>query len=173
MRILVTLSVPHGEQSAYSVQAGITHAFFIRSPYLVSAGQNVELHVTATPQREASPPEPGNHLIDATAITRKKTGPVGIGKPLVFVPSSQDYGWIPSERPLYAILADVVQHGVDSPSHGVDCVCMDAYAYEIRRHVARVLPERAILEVDRDQDMRSMNAGWRIAHVMRMATGRI
>lgn len=97
-----------------------------------------------------------------------------MSKNFVEVQPTWDYLMIPSERPLHAILADIVQHGVDYPTHGVDCSCMDRFSYEVKAHVNRVLPELehrdtgqwATLET---RDAR-MKAGWRIQHVLNMVT---
>jgi hypothetical protein len=96
-----------------------------------------------------------------------------------------DYSMLPSDRPLYAILTDVVQHGVDNPKHGTDCACLDKYIYELRAHVVRALPEIQRVQVeewkltpedDDDADgwrevpesrKARMNAIFRISHVLR------
>lgn len=95
----------------------------------------------------------------------------------VQVPSTWDYCMIPSERPLYAILADIVQHGVDNPMHGTDCACLDQFVYELRAHVNRALPDREyILREDwdgttfqdetRESREARQDAQWRVAHVL-------
>lgn len=124
MRITITLSVPHGERLALNVPEGICHAFFIESPYLVSAGQKVELHVTARVDKE---PEP-KRLPDARGVVS-----IDIGDSFFYVP-------LPSTRPLQVILRDVVQHGVDFPHHEHNCSCMDQYSQEISGQVFSALP---------------------------------
>lgn len=102
-------------------------------------------------------------------------------EPVVEVPMTFDYLVVPSDRPLHAILADVVQHGVDNPRHGADCACMDRFVYEIRAHVSRVLPE--IVRVPAEdwdgtvymaEEATSREANWdaktRISGVLQMVT---
>lgn len=47
---------------------------------------------------------------------------------------------IPSRRPLWAIVSDVVAHGVEYPTHGTGCSCMDRFSWEIKAHLYRSLP---------------------------------
>lgn len=101
---------------------------------------------------------------------------------LIKIEPTWDYMMIPSERPLYAILGDVVQHGVDHPTHGFNCSCLDEYVYEVRRHVHRALPgDQYYLAEDwdgsfyqertRESREARMRADNRIAHVLRLAAG--
>lgn len=43
-------------------------------------------------------------------------------------------------RTLAAILADVVQHGKDNPTHGTNCACLDKYIREVRAQIAGQVP---------------------------------
>jgi len=100
--------------------------------------------------------------------------------PIVVEPS-WDYLMIPSERPLYEILEQVVAHGVNNPRHGTDCSCLDTYIYEIRRHVIRAVPEPEYVPAEdwdgspiREETLRSrdarQDAHWRITHVLGKVT---
>lgn len=98
----------------------------------------------------------------------------------VEIDPSWDYLMIPSNRPLHAIFADIVQHGVDHPNHGTDCSCMDQYSYEIKAHLHRALPEVQRFKAHEanewgdgwiyDDESRSANfaARMRISHVLGM-----
>jgi hypothetical protein len=102
-------------------------------------------------------------------------GDLGMTEPLIQVEHTWDMCYIPSERPLYAILVDVVQHGVDFPTHGSDCVCMDAFSYEVHRHVARALGPGRNLETYTDPVawQKCFDARMRIKHILRMASNRL
>lgn len=105
-------------------------------------------------------------------------------QPDIQVDHSWDYSMIPSRRPLYAVLEDVVRHGVDNPTHGIDCACLDTFSYELHAHVNRALPEidRVLVKdeffgdewqeerVSRDA---RLHAQWRITHVLRMILRRL
>jgi hypothetical protein len=110
-------------------------------------------------------------------------------QPNVQVDHSWDYSMIPSERPLYAVLQDIVRHGVENPTHGTDCACLDTFSYELHAHVNRALPEVERVPVDLDpgewhepgdewadvpgsRDAR-MKAQFRIAHVLGMVARRL
>lgn len=118
-------------------QPGVWHGVSLRSPYLVSAGQSLEIGLSA--QVVVEKPDPKlNELIYAPWIIGKHPGlDDDDNRPWWQLPQCL----MPSERPLYAILGDAIQHGVDNPKHGTDCVCMDAVVWELRRHIDRVLPE--------------------------------
>lgn len=79
------------------------------------------------------------------------------------------YDMIPSQRPLWAIVQAIADHGTDNPSHGYNCVCMDGFSLEIRQHVGRGLPEHPPLG-----DRKAMAHYWisreRLVHVLRMVT---
>ena len=52
-----------------------------------------------------------------------------------------DVSFIPTRRLLADILADVVQHGLDYPSHGTGCICMDELPPgRIRLQVSKAAP---------------------------------
>jgi hypothetical protein len=82
---------------------------------------------------EAGPP--GEWLIDARGVVNINVLWREDGTTQVF-----EWDWIPSSRPLYAILAEAVQHGVDHPTHGYNCACMDNLIREVRVHVHRATP---------------------------------
>lgn len=120
------------------MRPGNTHSVPIRVygltiPLLVSA----DIYATRVA-------DPGDCLRDATGVDRK----------LVVVPISYEYCRIPSDRPLWQIFAEAVQHGVDFPTHGSDCVCMDNFAREMRVHMRRAAPElRSRVVEDDDGEM--------------------
>lgn len=88
----------------------------------------------------------------------------------VDVPVSHDVCYIPSERPLYEILADVAHHQDEFPTHGTDCVCMDKFSYEVRRHVARALgPDDEDRWTDRTKYDKAFARRMRVRHVLRAA----
>ena len=126
-------------------------------------GQPVLLNVQATPI--ASPPKPplGYRLRDGRGIAFIAVAVDG----RTWFPMSHR----PSTRPLWAIVADISSHGVMHPDHGVNCVCMDQYAREIKQHVARGLPP-----VYEEGEAMYRSPSWagrfdaerRVAHVMRM-----
>jgi hypothetical protein len=64
----------------------------------------------------------------------------------VEVPQSHGYSVIPSTRTLTEIIREAVQHGVDFPTHGEDCVCMDRLIREVRLQVTAALPIRPSLD---------------------------
>jgi hypothetical protein len=105
-------------------------------------------------------------LIDATPWNFPRGGSRS-WKPQITINPTWDYCMVPTERPLYAILADVVHHGVDNPKHGTDCACLDKYIYELRAHVTRALPE---MGEDSESRQAYFAAGFRIAHVLRCIT---
>lgn len=127
MRLLVTAYDQNGlPAGSRVVEAGEVTSFHIPSPYLVSAGQDILLGVSVFDVdfmvRSYVP------LADATHLH------------LVDVPVVWDVSFIPSTRTLADILTEVVQHGVDNPSHGTGCVCMDKYVREVRLQVSKVIP---------------------------------
>jgi hypothetical protein len=169
---------------------GLVHAVALRSDWLVSVGQNFEFGVTAhyvpdvpgepgstltdvpgepgstltdVPGEPGStltdvPGEPGSTLTDATALGR------------VVIDPTWDFAYVPSERPLYAILEEVVQHGRDNPTHGTDCVCMDKFSYEVTRHVSRAVPP----DTGEGDDVHSrLDGRFRIAHILRMVGNKL
>jgi hypothetical protein len=94
---------------------------------------------------------------------------------------------MPSERPLYAVLEDIVRHGVENPTHGINCACLDTPSYELHAHVNRALPEIEKVWVDPREDLgeegffqdipssrfANLDARMRIAHVLGMVARRL
>lgn len=112
--------------------------------------ENIRLSgdVTWAPTRS-----PGDRLTDARAVAG------------VVIPHVWDESWMPTTRTLQDILADVVAHGRDFPSHGTDCVCMDKFSREIRLQVSKAVPP----DTGAREDIHSrLNGRFRIAHVLRM-----
>ena len=84
----------------------------------------------------------------------------------VEIPASYDYSIMPTTRPLSVILEDVVQHGVDNPTHGTDCACLDQYIREVRTQISKAVPpDRGVTD---DVHLR-LDGRFRIAHVLRCA----
>jgi hypothetical protein len=135
VRLLVTIydqdNTPAGAQKCTD---GQPLTFTFKSPYLISAGQEVTVGVTVFDYELLHSLTMGPKL-NAGHLTRKD------GKtPLIDVPVVWDVSFIPSNRLLADILAEAVQHGVDFPSHGVDCACMDRLVREIRLQVSKAIP---------------------------------
>lgn len=128
----------------------------LMSNFLVSAGQTIAFGVSVTEINESLL---ASHWVDGRDLPAVKKK--------VMMDPTYDYRWIPSTRPLYAVLEDVVRHGTDFPSHGVDCICMDAYAVELRRHISRTLPLEEI--GDTTQWAKVFDARARVRHVLRLA----
>lgn len=157
MRLLVTAYDPNGMPAGSQImEPGQPVSFHIPSPFLVSAGQDILLGVSVFDVdfmvRNYVP------LADATHLN------------LVDVPVVWDVSFIPSTRLLADILADVVQHGVDNPSHGTGCVCMDQYAREIRLQVSKAIPPdgRTTAEDWAEGVHERIEAKARIRHVLMM-----
>ncbi len=157
--ILVTLNFPGYWEGRQRVMADdLMRTVQLRSPYLVSAGQCIEIGVAA--QVVTVPKaEPGARLFDARGLR------------LVAVDPTHNYEYIPSARTLWQVLEDAVQHGVEWPSHGTDCACLDKYSYELKHHILRALPERT-LEAYQNSDewAKDFNARMRVKHLLRMAS---
>jgi hypothetical protein len=60
--------------------------------------------------------------------------------PLIKVSTSWQYCMIPTNRPVWHLLQEVVRHGQQFPTHGPDCVCMDEFIRQMRISVDRVMP---------------------------------
>lgn len=164
----VTYGVPgHQHRVRYLVQNGLTQTIKLE-------GEPVqELMVNVVHQRTSH--TPGSALRDARKLELIKM-PVNEYGGLAFYP--QEY--IPSRRPLWEILADVVQHGEECPTHGMNCACVDTYIREVRQHLNRVIPEVERIPVpeeqqvpwddnwtyDREQAEAARKARWRIIHVL-------
>lgn len=87
----------------------------------------------------------------------------------VVVPHVWDQSWIPSTRPLSAILEDAIAHGVDNPRHGVNCACIDPLIRELRIQVSKALPPdgRPYDESHSQADIHErLMAKQRVAHVI-------
>lgn len=157
MRFLVTAYDPNNMPAGSQVvEDGQPISFHIPSPYLVSAGQDVILGVT---------------VFDVDFIVRNRISlDDATHLHLVDVPVVWDVSFLPSTRLLADILADVVVHETDHTGHGIDCVCMDKYAREIRLQVSKALPpdgrttdsEWAVAIQDR------LNSKARVRHVLQM-----
>jgi hypothetical protein len=162
MSIIVTLSFPgYWEGRQRIIADDLVRVVQLRSPYLVSAGQTIEIGVAA--QTVTMPQvEPGDRLIEG----RMLRGPRDIK-----VEYTHDCGWVPSTRPLWEVLQDAAQHGIDFPTHGIDCVCMDKLSYELKHHILRALPERTGDTYINSKEWEDhFNARMRIKHVLRLAS---
>jgi hypothetical protein len=127
MKLLVTIydqdNSPAGAQKCTD---GQPLTFTFKSPYLISAGQEVTVGVT---------------VFDYDLLRNLTSGPKDATHlNLIEVPVVWDVSFIPSNRLLADILAEAVQHGVDFPSHGVDCACMDRLVREMRLQVSKAIP---------------------------------
>lgn len=73
----------------------------------------------------------------------------------------------PGEHRSFAdILQDAVRHGLDNPTHGTNCTCMDRLIRELRSDVRLVVPSSA---VQPDWEKR-VDARSRVAYILRAAT---
>lgn len=130
MRLLVTVfdldggdSFPVGSQVC---EPGQPLTFEVESRYLVAAGQKHTVGIS---------------VFDADAIVSSQVRQDDATHlNLVDVPVVWDVSFIPSQRGLAEILADVVAHGLANPEHGISCSCMDQAAREIRLQVSKSLP---------------------------------
>jgi hypothetical protein len=91
------------------------------------AGESPNIVLTLIPM---TPTQPGSRLKDWRWLELVDLEPTPGGR-----------CFIPSARPLWKILGDIVQHGIDYPKHGTGCACLDDFAYEIKAHISRVVPE--------------------------------
>lgn len=164
----VTYGVPgHQHRVRYLVQNGLTQTVKLE-------GEPVqELMVNVVHQRTNQ--TPGSALRDARSLQLVKTPVNEFGCAQYY---EQEY--IPSRRPLWEVLADVVAHGEECPSHGINCACVDKYIREVRQHINRVIPEveRILLPEEervpfddnwvynREQAEAARKARWRITHVL-------
>jgi len=134
MKLLVSVFNPDNMPAgAQRCEDGQPLTFHVTSPYLVSAGQSMPVGVTVFDydllRNLQFALKDARHLVREDGET-----------PLVQVPIVWDVSFIPSRRSLADIMADVVQHGLDNPRHGVSCVCMDQFSREIRLQVSRAIP---------------------------------
>ncbi len=70
-------------------------------------------------------------------------------------------------RTLADVLQDVVRHGLDNPTHGFNCACLDKFIREVRSAVHQVAPTS---ETEPEWEKR-IDARNRVAYVLR-AVGR-
>lgn len=82
-----------------------------------------------------------------------------------------DYRQLPLDLPLWQILEAVARHERESPTHGTDCICMDQYAREIRKHIYRAVPDSGPMGKHSEEIWQhQFKVRQRIAHVLRMAS---
>jgi hypothetical protein len=62
----------------------------------------------------------------------------------VVIEPSWDSSIVPTTRSLAEILMEAVKHGEEYPTHGADCICMDALVREVRVQVSRAMPPMAM-----------------------------
>jgi hypothetical protein len=127
MRLLVTVYGPDGLPAESRIcEPGEPLSFHVPSPYLISAGQPIDIGVS---------------VFDADAVVANSTFlDDAMHFNLIDVPVVWDVSFIPSNRLLADILGDVVQHALDHTGHGVNCACMDKFAREIRLQASKSLP---------------------------------
>jgi hypothetical protein len=90
-------------------------------------------------------PPPGLHLMDARSLQKQDED----GRKVPLIRLLQDDGVctvfgpscaIPSDRPFWCIIEEIMVHQDEFPTHGPACICMDNYAREIRAHLFRSVP---------------------------------
>lgn len=134
------------------------HTVQIPNDFLVSAGQPFEAlvrlrHLKAKPPRVLSD---ATHTPACVAIC-------------AHVPHTWDYRWIPSNRPLWAIMQDIVDHGKDFPRHGPGCSCLDRFLYEMKHHISRAVSMVPPDSEGTGEEYKAvMDGRARIAHVLRL-----
>lgn len=134
MRYLVTILAPGGDVISHLNESGRIHQVDMPTPFLVSAGQTIGFGIAV---EEVLP-----WLIpDLPRV-----------EGVVQVTPTYDMSYIPSNRSLSEILQDVVNHGLDEPRHGSDCICMDQYVRELRLHVSKAMPPDTNYEEMSDND---------------------
>lgn len=119
---------------------GMMMGVAIRTPYLASAGQLVQFGVTAHVLAESKP----KPLQDARPFISNGIEAEVKHRRIIRVEGEWwrlPHCLVPTNRALWQVLMDAVQHGVDKPTHGADCSCMDSIIWELRRHIDRALPE--------------------------------
>lgn len=148
---LITFLTPRGDRVSKVVGAGEIASVHFPSPFLISAGQDVEFGIAVR-----------RIITEEDYIGHSIKGKVDA----VLVPVSYDYSIMPTSRHLSTILADVVRHGVDNPTHGTDCACLDRYVWEVRAHISKAVPpDRGATD---DVHLR-LDGRFRIAHVLKLA----
>ena|SRR6185295_7906870 len=137
----------------------------VPTEFLVSAGQSLTVGVSIT---SAEPgPEPGERLRRRNAELNPASSLYGWPVPRVVIAHTWDQTYIPSDRKLWEILEDVARHGIENSSHGVDCLCMDQFAREIKLHVSRAVPP----DTGENGDVRHrVDARQRVAHILAMVS---
>jgi hypothetical protein len=161
----ITINVHDPETMAVTdrlvIREGLIMTIGVRTSYLVSAGQTMDVLISAGENRVIQMPEPGSLLADARGVVPHP----------VKIDHTHDYRFIPPDRPLWAILVDVVAHDDEFPTHGTDCVCMDQFAYEVRRHIGRALPatDDVATWTNTEKWSKAFGQRMRIRHVLRMA----
>lgn len=158
MRIIVAISAREGYPPEVRLcKPGETTVFSLVNDYLVSAGQPFNVYVS---------------VFDADFIATLQSGPREDARhlDLVQMPANWDVSFIPSNRLLADILGDVVQHALDHTGHGVNCVCMDQYAREIRLQLSKAIPpDGRTTDTDWAAPIQDrLEAKARIKHVLRM-----
>lgn len=131
--IQISFQEPNGNFAQWTIHEGLPFGVALESPYLVSAGQHMDLTMIA----RVVPPRPvGGHLWDGRGLHATHDR----GLPLVDVPPTWDYSAIPTTRTLAEIMGEAVQHGLDNPRHGTDCACMDNLIREARNQISKTVP---------------------------------
>lgn len=124
----VVIGLKFSGQSLYFRQMmaeGVMYEVLLSSPFPPSLGTQipVQVWVATVPDFPADDP-----LTDASILG------------LVCVDLSWDMSYIPSNRPLWAIMQDVADHTKTHPTHGAMCACMDQYSREVRLHLRKAMP---------------------------------
>lgn len=169
-RFVVAVFNPDGLPAESVVLApGECREVTVTTSHLVSAGQTLKVSVCVFDTADLSK----TTLLDGRAITTTKTGPEGIGKPMVFVPATYDYYARADDRPLWQVMREVVQHGLDNPTHGENCACMDQFVWALRPHIHKAMPLDTHIRGERmtSEEMQTWaKARARIWHVLHLIT---
>lgn len=156
MRIVVELTMPKVGTHVVFLHPEVAQTMSIPSAYLISAGQKIDLEVSARVY-EDEPSLPGG-WVDARGVA-----------PIL---SMGPGGWIaynlPTTRSAGEIARDAVQHGVDYPTHGVDCACMDGLIRELRAQMTSCIPAW-IPEEGSDLWERRFDAASRVKYLLQAA----
>lgn len=187
MRHTLTVRVPSSTGPGwahvvrYAIPDHMVMAVSIPTDHLVSPGQTQTVHISLDDTMRKPESEPGDAL-----LTRSH----GFSDP-VCVDRSWDASYIPSNRPLWAIMQDVVDHTAKHPTHGAMCACMDQFSREVRMHLRKAMPpdvrplpvydedcpdpsvcsyhsDRIVLREDQANIHARVMADQRIAHVLGM-----
>ena len=157
MRLLVTVYGPDGIPAESRIcEPGEPLSFHVPSPYLISAGQPIDIGVS---------------VFDADAVVANSTFlDDATHFNLIDVPVVWDVSFTPSRRLLSDILADVVRHGEEHPTHGINCICMDEYSREVRLQLSKAIPpDGRTTDTDWAQPIQKrLNAKARIQYVLGM-----